>query len=433
MRFKNKKIILVSISTALMIFIAGNLLVKKSDYSILTTSVLAMLQNVAEEYAPSPPDLEIESVSLVKTGEPTNSLNYHKYESTVIIHNSGGTLANARVTLNGGENQKTVLVRNTDEGFSLAAGESYIVRDYELLFDGDYNGGSAEMNINVIDKVDIDLSNNFYTAEFYEYSPKITGITLEEVLEDGTLVLGFDNSKFLDKRHAYEVYSVNAINIDGDRRFVETSFDEEVYQYFRIKNSLDTLNEDFDFVATTELDSHFVELGYDPFVESDATYVYIKAINPQSGYYAISNVLAFSKRDSFTRGEFAKIFVDYAGTTINDSGFSYFIDIPEDDENYSYIQTLYNKGVLNTTRNSYRPSAIMTRGEVLETVINYYDVDLKIGKGAPHFEDVDEDNQYFTYAETLYVTGGASAFSEYITLSKPASTSYLRHLINEYS
>ena len=433
MRFKNKKIILVSISTALMIFIAGNLLIKKSDYSILTTSVLAMLQNVAEEYAPSPPDLEIESVSLVKTGEPSSSLNYHKYESTVIIHNSGGNLANARVTLNGGENQKTVIVRNTDEGFSLAAGESYIVRDYELLFDGDYNGGTAKITVNVIDKVDIDLSNNFYTAEFYEYSPKITGIILQEVLEDGTLVLGFDNSKFLDKRHVYEVYSANAINIDGDRRFVETSFDEDVYQYFRIKNSVDTLNEDFDFVETTELDAHFVELGYDPFVESDATYIYIKAINPQNGYYAISNVLAFSKGDNFTRGEFAKIFVDYAGTTINDAGFSYFTDVPEEDENYSYIQTLYNSGVLNTTRNAYRPSSIMTRGEVLETVINYYDVDLKIGKGAPHFEDVDEDNQYFTYAETLYVTGGASAFSEYITLNKPASISYLRHLINEYS
>jgi len=245
--------------------------------------------------------------------------------------------------------------------------------------------------------------------------------------------LGFDNSKFLDKRHVYEVYSANAINIDGDRRFVETSFDEDVYQYFRIKNSVDTLNEDFDFVETTELDAHFVELGYDPFVESDATYIYIKAINPQNGYYAISNVLAFSKGDNFTRGEFAKIFVDYAGTTINDAGFSYFTDVPEEDENYSYIQTLYNSGVLNTTRNAYRPSSIMTRGEVLETVINYYDVDLKIGKGAPHFEDVDEDNQYFTYAETLYVTGGASAFSEYITLNKPASISYLRHLINEYS
>lgn len=433
MKIKNKKIISYLISASLVILAGAGFIMQKSDYNILTTSVLTMLRSVADEYAPEPPDLGITNVALLKKSSPSGSLNYHKYNATVIIHNNGGNLANARVVLRGGDNQKSVVVRNTDEGFSLQGGESYIVRDYELLFDGDYNVGTADISIDVVDKVDIDLSNNMYEAMFYEDSPRLTGIVLEEILDDGTLVLDFDNSSFLADRHIYEIYSDKGINVNGEQRFVESSSEETIYQYFRVKNSLATLEKDFDFTEAGELDSHFVELEYDPFTEEDATYIYIRAIDPVSGYYAFSNILAFAKGQTFTRGEFAKLFTEYTNLKTNDSGFAYFLDVPEDDANYPYIQTLYNEGILDTTRTSYYPSNIATRGEVLATVIDYYDVDLKIGKGSPHFEDVPEGHKYFPYAETLYLTGGGSAFSEYMALNKPATKSYLRYLINEYS
>ncbi|MBT4917483.1 hypothetical protein HON58_03530, partial [Candidatus Peregrinibacteria bacterium] len=431
MKSKNKKIISYLVSASLVVFIGASFMIQKSDYNILTTSVLTMLKGIADEYAPEPPDLEITNIALLKKSSPSEHLNYYKYGATVIIHNKGGNLANARVVLRGDDNQKSVVVRNTDEGFSLKAGESYIVHDYELLFDGDYNIGTSEVTVDIIDKVDIDLTNNSYEAMFYEDAPEITGISLKEILDDGTFVLDFDNSNFISDRHIYEIYYGKDVPISGEERFVESSSEELVHQYFRVKNSLDILDSQLDYNEVTELDSHFIEFDYDPFATEEATYVYVKATDPVSGYYAFSNVLAFAKGQSFTRSEFAQIFIDYGEIKTNDSGFSYFTDVSEEDENYEYIQTLYNEGVLDTSRTNYRPLDVMTRGEDLAMIIDYYDVDLKIGKGAPHFEDVSESHPYFSYAETLYLTGGASAFSEYMSLDKPATKSYLRYLINE--
>ncbi len=406
----------------------------KGSFKVLETSLLTILRNIAEENAPEPPDLSIESVSVKKVNDPTDSFNYYKYSATIIIHNYGGHLIDERVLLHGGDDQKHVLISNTDEGFTLMRDQSYIVRNFEFIFDGRYNGGTFPFEVEAVDKLDYYEDNDTYVVDIFESNAKVESIAIEEILNDGTVVLDFNSIPFSIRKHEFEIYSSNEADYSNDDlRYDEIYTQDEVYEYYRIKNSLRNVQSSFDSETTTELESHFVELDENPFLTEKNNFVFIKATNPETGRYAISNILLLPPQTPITRAEFAEMFMEKADIDAYDGGAMYFEDVDEGADCSSAVQTLFNLGLLNTNSSFYEPDSEMYRAEALRIVMDYYDVDLQIVPGAPHFEDVGEEEYIFPYVESLFAGSKGIVFAEYFNPDNPATENYLNYLIDEYS
>ncbi len=432
MRNKIKKLSLIIVLIPLIA--VSFLFLEKNNFKILETSVLSILQNIAEENAPAPSDLGIDKITIRKLSDPTDDFKYYKYTSTIILHNYGGNLTDDRVILSAGKDQKYTLVRNTDDGFSLSKDETYIVRNYEFIFDGKYNGGTLPIKVEIIDGTDSYEENNTYEIDVFDPSAKIESISLKEILNDGTFVLDFNSIPFSIRKHNFELFtSDSAIYSEEDVRYHEVYTLDQVYGYYRIKNSLENVKSEYTSSVVTELDSHFVTFTYDPFLDDTVHYVYVKATNPETGNYAISNVLMLPPQENMDRAEFAKLFVDLTGEKIVNGGVNYFEDVSNDQWYYPYVQTLYNLGLLNTETYFYNPDALISRGEVLRVALDYFDVDLTVDENDLKFEDISEDNRLYPYIDALLSTSAGSSFHEYFNSDAPATKNYLKYLINEYS
>ncbi len=406
----------------------------KGTFKILETSILTILKNIAEENAPEPADLSIENVSVKKISDPTDDFKYYKYSATIIIHNSGGNLIDDRVLLHGGNDQKHVLVSNTVDGFTLLKDQSYIVRDFEFVFDGRYNGGTFQFEVESADKFDSYKDNNFYEVDIFEPNAKVESIVIEEILDDGTIVLDFNSIPFSIRKHEFEICSSDDASYSEDElRYDEVYTLDDVYGYYRVKNSLRNVQSYFDSKEVSELESHFVELDENPFLTDDNTFVFIKAVNPETGSYAISNILLLPPQTPITRAKFAEIFMEQADVEVYDGGVPYFEDVDEGADYYSAVQTILNLGLLDINSTYFEPNSEMRRAEALRIVMDYYDVDLQIVPGSPHFEDVSEEEYIFPYVESLFAGSKGLVFGEYFNPDSPATENYLNYLIDEYS
>jgi hypothetical protein len=406
----------------------------KGTYKVLETSLLTILRNIAEENAPEPPDLSIENVSVKKISDPTDNFKFYKYSATIIIHNSGGNLIDDRVLLHGGNDQKHVLVSNTVDGFTLLTDQSYIVRDFEFVFDGRYNGGTFQFEVESADKLDYYADNNFYEVDIFEPDAKVESIVIEEILDDGTIVLDFNSIPFSIRKHEFEIcFSEEASYSENDLRYDEVYTLDAIYGYYRVKNSLRNVQSYFETKTASELESHFVELDENPFLTDKDNFVFIKATNPESGSYAISNIIYLPPQTPITRAEFAEIFTKNADIDAYDGGVPYFEDVDEGADYYSAVQTILNLGLIDIESTYYEPNSEMRRAEALRIVMDYYDVDLQIVPGAPHFEDVTEEEYIYPYAESLFAGSKGFVFGENFSPNSPATKTYLNYLIDEYS
>jgi len=336
--------------------------------------------------------------------------------------------------LHAGEDQKHDLIRNTDEGFTLMRDQTYIVRNFEFIFDGKYNGGEMPIRVDIVDEGDYYEENNSYVVDIFESNAKIESILVEEILNDGTVVLDFDSIPFSLRKHDFELFVSNEASYkEEDVRYSEVYTRDEVYGYYRIKNSLKNVQSGFDSRTVTELESHFVELPNDPFLNEENHFVYVKAVNPDTGNYATSNLIMLPSQEAINRAEFAELFVQGADVDTYDAGVVYFEDVDKEQWYSSSVQTLYNLGLFDIEFTEYNPEENISRAEVLRIVLDYFDVDLVIGAEAPHFEDVVEDNFIYPYVEALLADSKGGIFDEYFNPEKPATRNYLNYLINECS
>lgn len=426
--------------TSLIIIIAAGVVFSKvtfikKDLGILETSILSMVKLIAQQNL-EPPDLGIENVALKKINDPTDTFNYYKYEMTMVIKNHGGNLVNGQVALRAFPDQKNVLLKNTDDGFTLYAGDSYIVRDYEVVFDANYNGGTIIFELDVVDGVDFNKANNTHFVSLFEGNAKISPIVVNDILEDGTLSLDFGSLKYSTKKHNFEVFIANAkdLGLKTDKiGYSELSREKNIFSYNVIPFSESFLEKNFVSAATTEIDAHTIRFPKDPYFENDGRYFYLRISNPDNDYFAVSDVLYFSSDDEMTRAQFAKFFVDSSGVGLFDEGKLYYTDTYEDQWYRSYVQTLYNLGLLPTDTWKLNPGEIVTRSEAIKTVMDFYDVDLAVSDGAPHFADVKYEDQFYPYAESFYLTNEMAKNIEYLNPELPVTQKYLNYLINEYS
>ncbi len=420
----------MAVLTALVVI--TNVVYREQSSRFLETSMLHILQNIVEK-STEPPDLMIEEVTLRKVSEPSESFKYYTYDATVIVKNLGGDLRNAQVTLSAGPDQKSIFVKNNGTSFSLYKDETFIVRGYEILIDSSYNGADVTLEINIADDSDYYPGNDTYTVNIFQLPAKIENIGVSEILEDGTMLLDFEAYPFRMRDHDFEIYFSDSAYVDEENlKYAEVFGLEQIYSYHRFENSLQNVKSDFTAESVEFEDLSRIKFSDNPFNYEEDLYVYLKATNPHNGNFAISNVLKFSAQQDMSRAEFAKLFVENTDLEIDNVGVNFYDDVIVDEWYSPYVQTLFNYGLLNNRTYTYSPNHKMSREEVLEVVMDYYDVDLAIPPDAPNFADVSLDSDFLPYAEGFFASGKASAIRENFYPEQMASRSFLNYLINEY-
>ncbi len=418
------KAFLYSAIALLSITILVNLDLKKSDFSILQTSVLSVLGNLVTDQLPNSPDLAIQNVVLKKVSEPTRDFNYYKYKAIVIIENKGGLLLDSNTAIYADHNQQYKYLNNNEGGFMLDGGRHYILQNYEVLFDGKYNGEDLKFCVEIKSskQKDSDETNNCYTVNLFEEKAKIENISIGEISYDDEISLDYSFSNFSLNQDKLEIFISNSLAVDaGEMKYAEFSTEYNVYNYYRIKNSSEIVK-----------NKNWKLLDGILFADETDKFIYVRTTNQQTNAYAVSNVLFFPAQKELNRAEFAKLFVEKTGIKLNDKGLGIFDDVKNEDWFKPYVQTLYNYGLMGDLNSkNFNPTNSITRGEVLRVVMDYFDANLKTPK-EPHFEDVQTDNYLFPYAEGLYFDGKASVFSDKLNLDFPATSDFLNYLIDGY-
>lgn len=402
--------------------------------SFLRTSFVHVLQELAKASKPDPADLAIEKVTLRKVAEPSDDFEFYKYYATVVLINKGGYLENAQVILNG-KDQKHMFVRNGDGDFNLAEGQRYIIDKYEVLFDGAYNGGDIILNLEVKNGEDVNKENNSFKVNILELPAKIQSIAVEDLLDDGSFGISFEPESYSVYADDFQIMvSEEVKSYDLEEQYSEIYSGSDNYGYNLSRTTGDVLNDNsFKEKNVQELEAHYIRFDDNPFDDEETRYVYIKATNPENGYFAVSNVLKFSPQQGLNRAEFAKLFVESADVELDSSGLNLYEDVAEDSVYAPYIQTLYNAGVLNVKEFSYRPEDPINRAEALRVVMDYFKADLKASNNDLRFEDMNIEDAIYPYIEGLFDEGKGSAFSEYFQPEGQATKNYIKYLINEFA
>jgi len=254
-------------------------------------------------------------------------------------------------------------------------------------------------------------------------------------MDDGTLVVEYDDLSFSKNKHTYEVLVSNSISYGmADMRYDELYDEGKIYGYYRIKNKNQYLSSSFEVRdMESSFASKFVKFEKDPFASNLPYSVYVKVVDPDTGNYAYSNILMFVNDEEINRAQFAKLFIDYAEAEIYNRGINFFTDVVEGEWYTPYVQTLFNLGLLETNEYRYYPEDVMTRGEVIRIVMDYYDADLELPEDdEPNFLDVPLESELFPYAEGLYSSPRGNAFHDYLVPDGAATDNFLRYIIYEY-
>lgn len=382
-------------------------MLKNTNDDFLETSVLTILNAVNEKFETDvPADLAIEDVTLEKIHDPTSSFNYYKYKATMVVKNYGGTLVNAKVVLNGGDNQRHSFVRNTSKGFYLQNNGIYTISDYDVIFDGRYNGGKITLTIDVKDKPEVNPGNNSVTFSILEFPPKIKDIALKNISDDKSFVIDFQSDPDF-KNYNFEILTTRQYSFPEDElKYAETSGAGHVYGYYRAQNNSDIVNSrSWQNIQSLSKDVSQIKFTENPFTDIDEHYLYLKAVNPENGYYVVSNIVKFPRYAELTYSDFAEIFMEYTGASVANSSALY---------------------------GAYLPNKIITRGEVLKSVLDAYELSIPRYTGDNYFEDISSENTLYPYAAVIYKRGLWHIFGYRLNPESSATIDYLKYLIYAY-
>lgn len=391
---------------------------QQNEPDFLEGSVFEVLKSISAAGKPEPPSLSIENVTLEKVSAPVRNSNYHKYNALVFVKNNGGRFRNAVFTLSGDGSQKDAILKNSPEGLSLRNGETYVLDDYEILFDGNYNGGVVTLEID---------GHDTYELEFFELPPRLEGIKIRSFDSMGKIQIDYSSSNFFVNTDEHQIYMSDSLEVpQKDKRYSELFTREGIYGYHVIRASEDLIKHD----SWKPVDS--INIDKNPFENKDNYFFFVKATNPNTGHYGVSNIIKLGPQNEMTRGDFAKLFFDAAGVEMFDDGEIIFEDVSTRDWFAPYVQTLFNLGLLDYTENKYFPEEKVTRGDVLITVMDYFDVNLAVNPGRSRFDDVPLGNFVYHYTQALFESGKAGAFGDYFGHDLPATRSFMTHIIHAY-
>jgi len=405
---KNFKVLVYALIAAL--FLSGGIyysVLKSSNPSFLKTSVLTILKAVDENFETDvPPDLAITDVSFEKIYDPTPSFNYYKYKVNLTVKNYGGTLVNANVVVGGDHDQKSSFVKNTTKGFYLQKGGTYVISGYEMLFDGNYNGGQIVLTVDVKDKTDSNLLNNSATVNLLEFPPKVRDISLSKINDDKTFSLSFDERQNLDN-YDFEIYTTRQYYFPADSlKYAETYGLGKVYGYYRTQNNSDIVKANSWQKIATDKKKMTVKFIDNLFDDNDEHYLYVKATDKENGFYVISNVIKFPRYTELTYDDFIEYFSGYTG--LDASGTSVMLG-------------------------NYLSKKIVNRGDVLRMMLDSYQIKLsREAPGEQYFEDILPESVLYPYSLVLYDMGLWKTFGRELHADSPATVDYLKYLVYAY-
>jgi hypothetical protein len=115
---------------------------------------------------------------------------------------------------------------------------------------------------------------------------------------------------------------------------------------------------------------------------------------------------------SITRGELAEVVVKAFNLTIDTKGGPHFSDVPTTSPYYRYIETAFNKGLLNGYRDgTFGPEKAVTRGQLAKIAVQAADLPT-VAHDKPAFSDVKADSAFYAYVETAVASGLMSGYDD---------------------
>jgi len=168
----------------------------------------------------------------------------------------------------------------------------------------------------------------------------------------------------------------------------------------------------------TECVMNFVDVSPSDFFYQYVLYLYCHGVisgyntNPPCG----SGVPCFNPGGTTTRGQLSKIAVLGFNLPINTAGGPHFSDVSTDNPFYSYIETLYNAGVITGYDDgTFRPNSFVTRGQITKIIVltaaHVDPADWQLVNPANStFEDVPFGSTFYTYVETAVSHGVISGY-----------------------
>lgn len=394
-----KKKGLVSLLLILGLSTGGYYFMPKDDYSLMHTSLFNIYSKIAAESKLPAPDLAISDVKIEKVADPKDYFNSYKYTTEITITNHGGEMKKGEIVVKAPGKPDISL----GEDVKLAKDEEYVLKNFEIFFDANFNKGEIPIEVELRGKKETYLKNNSYVVEVFETPPKID-ITPYDVL-DGDLPEGVQvmfNEEIVTRSSEYR----------------EILFKGQIFSYQLIQNS----------PAMMKADGWKERQNYD----GQTGYVYLKKEDPETGSIAISNIWKFSEQRELNRAEFAKIFVESVDEKVDEAGLEYFEDVDMTAWYGPYVQTVYNLGLIEGESIFYRPDDLMTRGEALRIVMDYFDADLFSEEVPDYVGGVEEDYKFYPYLTALYESGEGQSFADPFDPDAVASEEFVKHLVNVY-
>ncbi len=401
-------------------------------------SILSVFNNIGlTDFDEAKPDVGIEYVYLRKDGNPTADFDYYRYNATIVVRNYGEKLENGTVVITAGGDQKNAFVSNGLEGLTLEKGETFIFEDYEVLMDGRFNYGSYQFNVVLKDQEDGYDDNNWVIADVYEEPVKLESFALESFDEEDGFTLSYsasaDYADVLDEMDLEVCIAFGGEVVAEDlMKYTELDMGVDMFSYYRVKASRDLLlDESFECESFESFDDLDGDWDHD-----EAYTVFLRSYDRETdgeAFFTNSNLLYLPVQRYLNKAEFTKIFMDESDISVNAEGKPYFEDVDQEQWYAPYIQTMFNNGLLDDPIDfAFRPDDDMPRSEILEPLLNYFDVDLGVEEGAPHFHDVPKDHDAFHFAESLYSNGKAKGLGIYFNPEKRVSYDFIKYLVNEF-
>lgn len=123
---------------------------------------------------------------------------------------------------------------------------------------------------------------------------------------------------------------------------------------------------------------------------------------------------SFDPKGNLNRAEMAKVAMLAAGLTQDTTGAPHFNDVAPADWYYSFVETLYNNGVVGGINGgaldsnglaTYNPSGVLNRAEGSKILVDAFELETAYAGTPPNFPDVASSAWYYDYVETAYAHG----------------------------
>lgn len=129
---------------------------------------------------------------------------------------------------------------------------------------------------------------------------------------------------------------------------------------------------------------------------------------------------SFDPQGNLNRAEMAKIATLGAGLAIDTTGAPHFNDVAASDWFYSFVETLYNNGVVGGVNGgaldsnglaTYNPAGTLNRAEAAKILVDAFDLETAYAGTPANFPDVTKGAWFFDYVETAYAHGLLNGYS----------------------